>query len=98
MDDERPKKKLLEQVSDLLRALEYAKSTEDTYIQWIRRFILFHEKRHPQDMGVTEVKAFLTHLAVNDGVAASTQNHALSALSFLYREVLKQEQVAEQLS
>ncbi|GAK60034.1 integron integrase [Candidatus Vecturithrix granuli] len=98
MDEERPKKKLLEQVSDLLRALEYAKRTEETYLQWIRRFILFHEKRHPQDMGVAEVRAFLTHLAVNDGVAASTQNQALSALSFLYREALQMEETAEHLS
>lgn len=91
-------KKLLEQVSDLLRALEYAKRTEETYIQWIRRFIFFHNTRHPREMGVAEVKAFLTHLAVNERVAASTQNQALSALSFLYREVLKQDQIAEQLS
>lgn len=91
-------KKLLDQVSDLLQALEYAKRTEKTYIQWIRRFILFHEKRHPQNMGVAEVKTFLTHLAANDGVAASTQNQALSALSFLYREVLQMEETAEHLN
>jgi len=91
-------KKLLEQISEMLRVLEYAKRTEDTYIQWIHRFILFHEKRHPRDMGVTEGKAFLTHLAVHDGVSASTQNQALSALAFLYRDVLKHDQTAEQLS
>ena len=98
MDDERPKKKLLEQVSDLLRALEYAKRTEQTYIHWMRRFIFFHNTRHPREMGAAEVKAFLTHLAVNERVAASTQNQALSALSFLYREVLKLDDVAEHLT
>jgi len=92
------KKKLLEQVRELLRILEYAKRTEETYIQWIRRFILFHNKRHPRDMGAREVKAFLTHLAANDHVAASTQNQALCALIFLYREVIKHEKVAEQLT
>ena len=58
-------------------------------MDWIRRYILFHDKRHPQDMGRVEVEAFLTHLAVEGNVAASTQNQALSALFFLYREVLK---------
>ena len=91
-------KKLLEQVRDILRILEYAKRTEQAYIQWIRRFILFHNKRHPREMGASEVKAFLTHLAVTNGIAASTQNQALSALSFLYREAIRYEQVAEQLS
>ena len=59
------------------------------YVQWVRRFILFHDKRHPQEMGIGEVEAFLTHLAVSGRVAASTQNQALSALLFLYREVLE---------
>ena len=92
------KKKLLEQAGDLLRALEYAKRTEETYIKWIRRFILFHNTRHPDEMGAAEVKAFLTDLAVNQSVAASTQNQALSALSFLYRDLLRNEEVAEQLT
>lgn len=91
-------KKLLEQVRDILRILEYAKRTEETYVQWIRRFILFHNKRHPREMGASEVKAFLTHLAVNDHVAASTQNQALSAVTFLYRYVLKDEEMAKTLS
>jgi site-specific recombinase XerD len=66
----------------------YSIRTEDTYVDWTRRFILFHGKRHPQELGASEVTAFLTHLAVDRGVASSTQNQAKSALLFLYREVL----------
>ncbi len=80
--------KLLDQVRDALRLKHYSYRTEESYVSWIKRFILFHHKRHPQDMGSTEVQAFLTHLAVEQRVAASTQNQALSALLFLYREVL----------
>ena len=80
--------KLLDQVRDRLRLKHYSIRTETQYVQWIRRFILFHDKRHPRDMGVAELEAFLTHLAVEGRVAASTQNQALSALLFLYREVL----------
>ena len=65
--------------------------TEQTYCDWIRQFILFHDKRHPEEMGPAEVRDFLTHLAVARKVAASTQNQALSALLFLYREVLKRQ-------
>jgi integron integrase len=85
-----PSKKLLEQVSDALRVKHYAYRTEQSYLDWIRRYILFHNKRHPKDMAEPEVEAFLTHLAVEGNVAASTQNQALSALLFLYRYVLKQ--------
>lgn len=95
---QRPKQKFLDQIRDMLRVLEYAKRTEDTYIHWIRRFILFHEKRHPQDMGVAEVEAFLTYLAAQRQVAAQTQNQALAALSFLYRDVIRHEQTAEYLA
>ena len=84
-------RKLLDQVSDLLRVKHYSYRTEQTYIQWIRRYILFHNKTHPKDMGSAEIEAFLTHLAVQGQVAASTQNQALSAILFLYREVLRQE-------
>lgn len=80
--------KLLDLVRDRLRVKHYSIRTETQYVQWIRRFILFHHKRHPREMGVKEVEAFLTHLAVEGRVAASTQNQALSALLFLYREVL----------
>ncbi|MCG9889796.1 MAG: integron integrase [Thermosynechococcaceae cyanobacterium MS004] len=82
--------KLLDQVRDTLRVKHYAYRTEESYVQWIRRFILFHNKRHPKDMAEPEVQAFLTHLAVEENVAASTQNQALSALLFLYRHVLFQ--------
>ncbi len=82
-------KKLLDQVRDVLRLKHYAYRTEQSYADWIKRYILFHKKRHPKDMGRAEVEAFLTHLAVEGNVAASTQNQALSALLFLYCEVLK---------
>ena len=83
-----PPPKLLDQVRDRLRAKHYSIRTETQYFQWIKRFILFHGKRHPREMGAVEVEAFLTHLAVEGRVAAATQNQALSALLFLYREVL----------
>jgi integron integrase len=84
-------KKLLEQMRDLLRTKHYALRTEKAYIEWARRFILFHHKRHPKDMGAEEIAAFLTDLAVTHHVAASTQNQALSALLYLYRHVLGQD-------
>ena len=80
--------KLLDKVRDKIRAKHYSIRTETQYVQWIKRFILFHGKRHPKDLGASEVEAFLTHLAVAGNVSASTQNQALSALLFLYREVL----------
>ena len=84
------KPKLLERVREALRVKHYSIRTEESYTDWIRRFILFHGKRHPKAMGEAEISAFLTHLAVNRNVAASTQNQALSALLFLYGEVLGQ--------
>jgi integron integrase len=86
-----PKPKLLDQVGLALRARHYSPRTEQTYCHWIKRFILFHGKRHPMVMGETEINAFLTHLAVKENVSASTQNQALSALLFLYRHVLGHE-------
>lgn len=94
-----PKKKLLNQVRDVIRLKHYSIRTEETYIYWIKRFIFFHNprlrqgevKRHPRDMTASEVEQFLTHLAVKERVSASTQNQALSAILFLYREVLKQD-------
>ncbi|MGA7479011.1 MAG: integron integrase [Azonexus sp.] len=83
-----PPPKLLDQVRERLRVKHYSIRTETQYLQWIKRFILFHDKRHPREMGAVEVEAFLTHLAVAGRVAAATQNQALSALLFLYREVL----------
>lgn len=84
-------KRLLDRVREAIRRKHYSHRTEESYIQWIRRYILFHKKRHPQEMGSSEVEAFLTHLAVKDQVAASTQNQALSAVLFLYREVLNKD-------
>jgi integron integrase len=84
---ERPKK-ILDQLRDVLRLKHYSYRTEQTYLDWAYRFIVFHNKRHPKDMGAPEVEAFLTYLAVQKKVAASTQNQALSALMFLYRHVL----------
>ena len=71
-----------------MRTRHYSKRTEQTYVQWIRRFIFFHKKRHPVEMGEGEVNQFLTHLAVKERVSASTQNQALCALLFLYRYVI----------
>ncbi|MBI4757779.1 MAG: phage integrase N-terminal SAM-like domain-containing protein, partial [Chloroflexi bacterium] len=69
----------------------YSHRTEESYIHWIKRYVLFHNKRHPQEMGSTEIEVLLTHLAAKEHVAASTQNQTLSALLFLYREVLKKD-------
>ncbi len=81
--------KLLDRVRDRIRRLGYAKRTEQSYVHWIKRFILYNGKRHPMEMGKVEVEAFLTHLAAERDVAAATQNLALSAILFLYREVLE---------
>lgn len=80
--------KLLDQVRAQCRVKHYSLRTERSYAAWIRRYILFHGKRHPRDMGKKEVEAFLSHLAVERSVAASTQNQALGAILFLYRDVL----------
>ena len=80
--------KLLDQVRGKIRLKHYSIRTEQAYVDWIRRFILFFGKRHPRDLGAAEVEQFLTHLAVEGKVAASTQSQAKSALLFLYREVL----------
>jgi integrase-like protein len=84
----RNKPKLLDQVRDVSRRKHFSIRTEQTYVDWIKRYILFHGKRHPGEMAEAEVTAFLTHLARVGKVAASTQNQALSALLFLYKEVL----------
>jgi integron integrase len=85
------KPKLLDQVRDVIRSKHYSIRTEQAYIDWIKRFIIYHGKRHPGEMAEEEVADFLTHLASDLNVAASTQNQALSALLFLYKEVLKHE-------
>ncbi len=83
-----PKPRLLKRVRQALQARHMSRRTEEAYVAWIRRFIFFHGKRHPAEMGGPEVTSFLTSLAVDGHVAASTQNQALSALLFLYRDVL----------
>lgn len=83
--------RLLEQVRERMRVLHYSYRTEAQYVQWIRRFILFHDKRHPEHMGAPEVESFLTQLAVQGRVAAPTQNQAKAAILFLYKQVLGQE-------
>ncbi|MEQ1531940.1 MAG: integron integrase [Sideroxydans sp.] len=81
--------KLLDQVREKLRVKHYAIRTEQSYVDWIKRYIYFHDKTHPKDLGAQDVEAFLTHLAVAGKVSASTQNQAKSAILFLYREVLE---------
>jgi integron integrase len=85
------KPKLLDRVREALRSRHYSRRTEQTYCYWVKWFIFFHNVRHPAEMAEPEINAFLTHLAVKDRVAASTQNQALSALLFLYRHVLDRE-------
>jgi len=88
---DKPSSPFLQKVQSELRARQYAYKTEQTYISWITRYIFFHNKKHPKNMGPIEVKAFLSHLATNRHVTASTQNQALCALVFLYKHVLDQE-------
>jgi integron integrase len=82
---------LLDRVREAARVRHLSYRTEQAYVAWVKRFVLFHDKRHPRHMGKNEVEAFLTHLAVERQVAASTQNQALAAILFLYRHVLDQE-------
>jgi integron integrase len=88
MDESVKKSPLLQQVVNQIRVRHYSRRTEETYLHWIKRYIYFHNKRHPNEMGERDVAQFLTHLAVHGNVAASTQNIALNALVFLYRHVL----------
>jgi integron integrase len=81
--------RLLDQVREAIRVRHYSLRTEEAYVDWIRRFILFHQKRHPREMGAVEINQFLTHLAVQGEVSASTQNQAFCALLFLYQAVLE---------
>ena len=86
-----PPKKLLDQVREVIRRKHYSRSTEKTYVLWIKRFIFFHQKRHPREMGEREIEAFLSSLAIQRKLSASTQNQAFNALLFLYRQVLHKE-------
>ena len=81
--------KLLDQLRGKTRLLHYSKRTEEAYVDWATKFILFHGKRHPREMGTAEIAAYLTHLAVERKLAASTQNQAFSAILFLYQQVLE---------
>jgi integron integrase len=83
--------KLLDRVRAAIRLRHYSRRTEESYVHWIRRFILYHGTRHPSEMGAREIAAFLSHLAVRRHVSSSTQNQALSAIVFLYRHVLAQQ-------
>ncbi len=88
MENKPAKTKLLDQVRDRIRLKHYSRRTEDVYLDWAKRYILYHNKTHPQDMGKKEIEDFLTYLARDRKVSASTQNQAKSALLFLYKEVL----------
>jgi len=91
MQPDTTKPRLLDQLCNTIRLLQYSIATEKVYLHWVKRFILFHGKRHPESMGKGEVECFLTHLAVNRGVSPSTQNVALAAILFLYTKVLNME-------
>ena len=90
-DSEIGRPRLLQRVHEAIRVRHYSRRTEEAYVHWIKRLIYFHGKRHPEAMGEAEVTAFLNHLAVERHVAAATQNQALSAILFLYRQVLGRE-------
>ncbi len=83
--------KLLDRVRRRIRLKGYSIRTERAYVSWIKRYILFHKKRHPQEMGKEEIEGFLSHLAIKLNVSKSTQNQAFNALLFLYREVLEED-------
>lgn len=82
-------KKLLEQLADAIREKHYSRKTVEAYVMWCKRFILYHHKRHPREMGREEVAQYMTYLATVAGVAAKTQNQALAAIKFMYRQVLR---------
>lgn len=89
MQNQSAKPKLLDQLRDRIRLKHYSRRTEDAYLDWAKRYILYHNKRHPQEMGKKEIEGFLTYLATERQVAAATQNQAKAALQFLYKEVLE---------
>ena len=94
METNEAKPKLLDQLRTRIRARNYSMRTEQAYTFWVKRYIYFNNKRHPDEMGESEIQAFLNYLATERNVAASTQNQALAALLFLYREVLKRDMPA----
>jgi site-specific recombinase XerD len=88
MEQTQPAPKLLDRVRFAIRSRHYSRRTEEAYVFWVRKYILFHGKRHPPDLDASAIGQFLGWLAVERSVASSTQNQALSALMFLYKEVL----------
>ncbi|MEJ2629482.1 MAG: phage integrase N-terminal SAM-like domain-containing protein, partial [bacterium] len=90
-ENKAPSPKFLDQVRQSLRTRHYSYRTEKSYINWIKQYIFFYDKKHPKDMGEEEINKFLTHLAVKRRVSSSTQNQALCAIVFLYKHVLKKE-------
>jgi len=84
-------KKLLDRMRETIRLRHYSKHTEGAYTKWVKRYILFHNKKHPKEMGALEIRAFLSNLAIDKNVATSTQKQARNAIQFLYREVLEME-------
>jgi hypothetical protein len=88
---ENSKPRLLDQVGQVIRVKHYSLRTEESYINWIKRFIFFHNKKHPIEMGKKEIGEFITHLAKNEKVSGSTHNQALCAILFLYKNVLRKE-------
>lgn len=91
VEKKKPEKKLLDQLREVARMKHYSIRTEQSYAEWVKRFVLFHGKRHPNELGAPDVEAFLSHLAIERNVTASTQNQALNALVFLYRHVLRKD-------
>ena len=87
---DKPTPRLYDHMVEVLRVRHYSRRTEEAYVHWVRRYIDFHGRRHPRELAEDEVNRFLTHLAVKEHVAASTQNQALSAILFLYEHVLQQ--------
>ncbi|MBV1950970.1 MAG: integron integrase [Cycloclasticus sp.] len=81
-------KRLLDQVAEVMRYYHYSKRSEESYVRWIKQFVLFNDKRHPAEMGKKEIERYLSHLAVNKHVAVATQSQALNAIVFLYKKVL----------
>ena len=90
-------KKLLDKLSDKIKVMHYSPKTEASYVSWVKRYILFHNKKHPQEMSKIEIEAFLTHLAVNKKVSPTTQNQAFHAILFLYDEMLLHFQYAKDI-
>ncbi len=83
------KKNLLDNVHEIMRLRHYSIRTERSYINWIKRYCIFHKMKHPRKMGIPEIEAFLSHLSTEEKIGRSTQNQAFNALLFLYKEVLK---------